>query len=62
MSTASEVMPLVESRGYTLVASLPSDPMFIEADAFRLWRALQNLLDNGQVHRRRRAYSDRRGA
>jgi signal transduction histidine kinase len=40
------IRPLVEARGHTLTASLPSEPMFIEADAFRLWRALQNLLDN----------------
>jgi signal transduction histidine kinase len=40
------VRPLIATRNHTLVVSLPSEPVFLDADAVWLSQALQNLLAN----------------
>ena len=41
---------VVETRGHTLDISLPSQPLFIEADGARLVQILTNLLENAAVY------------
>ncbi len=40
------IRPLVAARNHTLVVDLPSEPIVLEADAFWLSQALQNLVAN----------------
>jgi signal transduction histidine kinase/ActR/RegA family two-component response regulator len=38
--------PFIDARGHQLITTLPSEPLFIEADATRMAQVLGNLLNN----------------
>lgn len=42
----AEMADRIESSGLTVVTELPNEPVFALADGRRLWRAVQNLIEN----------------
>ena len=47
--------PLIESQGHELIVSVPTEPIWIDADPVRLAQVIANLLNNAAK------YSDKRG-
>jgi signal transduction histidine kinase len=45
-SAIEVVRPLIDRRGHELALTLPSEPIYVEADPARLVQVLANLLDN----------------
>ena len=38
--------PLIDARAQTLIVNLPSDPLYVKGDAFRLAQVFGNVLTN----------------